>query len=114
MAVPGTQLVQPSRLFGQHDRNAVADRVGELGGARDQLLALAVVFERPLGERADENFEKLRVDARGGTIRAAHGYSGAAPTIARTGVVTATSSRPRSCSWQARFPLTRPGSRRGS
>src|SRR5262249_2135402 len=32
--------LQPPRFLGQHDRNAVADRIGELGGARDQLLLL--------------------------------------------------------------------------
>src|SRR2546423_15524517 len=61
-------LIQLARLFGQHDRNAVADRIGELGGARDQLLLLAVIFERPLGEWAHEDFEQFRIDAAGGTI----------------------------------------------
>src|SRR3954468_246492 len=60
--------IQLACLFGQHDRNAVADRIGELGGARDQLLLLAVVLERPLGERAHEDFEQFRIDARGGTV----------------------------------------------
>src|SRR6185369_12097149 len=60
--------IQPPRFLGQHDRNAVADRIGELGGARDQFLLLAVVFERALGQRAHENFEKLRIDTGGGTF----------------------------------------------
>src|SRR5258708_20722479 len=55
--------IQPPCLLGQHDRDAAADRVGELGGARDQLLLLRIVFERSLGQRADENFQKLRIDA---------------------------------------------------
>src|SRR6187401_2713005 len=61
-------LIQPPRFFGQHDRNAVADRIGELGGAGDQLLLLAVVFEGALGERAHQDFEKLWIDATGGTF----------------------------------------------
>src|SRR5438270_13478316 len=66
--------IQPPRLFGQHDRNAVADRIGELGGARDQLLLLAVVFERALGERADEDFEQLGIDAAGGAVGCHDGF----------------------------------------
>src|SRR5947199_3070909 len=66
--------IQPARLFGQHDRNAVADWISELGGARDQLLLLAVVFERALGERADEDFEQLGIDAAGGTVGCHGGF----------------------------------------
>src|SRR3954452_23680275 len=66
--------IQPPRLFGQHDRNAVADRIGELGGARDQLLLLAVVFKRALGERADQDFEQLGIDAAGGTVGCHDGF----------------------------------------
>src|SRR5262249_30732290 len=60
--------LQRACLFGEHDRNAVADRIGELGGARDQLLSLGVVFERALGERADEDFEQFGIDAAGGPV----------------------------------------------
>src|SRR5438876_7035897 len=60
--------IQPARFFGQHDRDAVADRIGELGGARDQLLLLRIVFERALGQRADQNFQELRIDAAGGAL----------------------------------------------
>src|SRR3954471_15285785 len=92
--------IQPPRLFGQHDRNAVADRIRELGGARDQLLLLAVVFKRALGERAYQDFEKLRIDAGGGTF----GHDGfrltAQASTSRTAI--AASSRRRCCSWQAR------------
>ena len=56
-------LVEPPRFVRQHDRDAVADRVGELGGAADQLLALGVVFERRLGQRADQNLQELRIEA---------------------------------------------------
>src|SRR3974390_2680189 len=31
-------LINLARLFREHDRNAVADRIGELGRARDQFL----------------------------------------------------------------------------
>src|SRR5262249_33367848 len=60
--------IQPARFFRQHDRDAGADRIGELGGARDQLLFLRVVFERALGQRADQNFQELRIDAAGGAL----------------------------------------------
>src|SRR6185369_14311343 len=59
-------LLQPPRFFRQHDRDAVADRIGELGRARDQLLPLRVVFQRALGERTDEDLQQLRIDAAGG------------------------------------------------
>ena len=55
-------------FLGQHDRNAVADRIGELGRARDQLLLGGVVFERALGHGADQDFKQLGIDAAGGTI----------------------------------------------
>src|SRR5262249_27253767 len=60
--------IQPARLFGQHDRDAGANRIGELGGARDQLLLLGIVFERAFGQRADQNFQELRIDAAGGGV----------------------------------------------
>ena len=58
-------LVQRPRLVHQHDRDAVADRIGEPGLLADQLLALAVVAQRPLGQRADQHFQQLGID-RGG------------------------------------------------
>src|SRR5215831_19120830 len=60
--------IQPARFFRQHDRDAGADRIGELGGARDQLLFLRIIFERALGQRADQNFQELRIDAAGGAL----------------------------------------------
>src|SRR5262249_50330916 len=60
--------VEPPRFFRQHDRDAVADRIGELGGTRDQLLLLRVIFQRRLGDRAHQDFEQLRVDAVGGPV----------------------------------------------
>src|SRR6202048_2473566 len=47
------------RLFRQHDRDAVADRIGELGRARDQLLLRGVELERPLGQRTDQDLQQL-------------------------------------------------------
>src|SRR3954451_15314501 len=81
-------------LFREHDRDAVADRVGEFGGARDQFLPCAVEFQRPLGQRTDQDFQKLWIDAAVGALgrgihtvlrivnrRAGKGASGAVPTI---------------------------------
>src|SRR5476649_2137092 len=68
VALPAVTSVQPPRLFGQHDRNAVADRIGELGGARNELLLFGVVFQHALGQRTDQDFQKLRIDAAGGTV----------------------------------------------
>src|SRR6516165_7855983 len=71
---PARRSIQPARFFGQHDRDAVADRIGELGRARDQLLFLRIVFERTLGQRADQNFQELRINAAGGPLgRGSHG-----------------------------------------
>src|SRR6476620_2406409 len=75
--------IQLARLFRQHDRYAVADRIGELGGARDQLLLLAVIFERALGERAHEDFKQFRVDARGRTVGCHDRFRMRLHTIAR-------------------------------
>src|SRR5262249_59010292 len=66
--------IQPARLFGQHDRDAGADRIGELGGARYQLLLLRIIFKRTLGQRADQNFQELRIDAASWALgRSGHG-----------------------------------------
>src|ERR1700686_374990 len=55
------------RLFRQHDRDAVADRIGEFCGTRDQFLPHGVEFKRTLGHRTDQNFQKLWID---GAIKA--------------------------------------------
>src|SRR5580698_4113791 len=60
--------IQPARFLGQHDRDAVADRKSELRRARDQLLLLGIVFKRRLGQRTDQDFQKLGIDAIGGAI----------------------------------------------
>ena len=59
----GAALVELARFVRQHDRDAVADRVSEAGGAADQLLPLGVVVERGLGQRADQDLKQLRIEA---------------------------------------------------
>ena len=68
-------LLQPPRFFFKQDRDAVADREGELRRVADELLLLAVVDQRRLGDRADEDFQKLRVDGP------------AAPCVSRSGIL---------------------------
>src|SRR5215468_3815476 len=66
--------VQLARFLGQHDGDAVTDRISKLGGAGDELLSFGVVFQRALGERAHENFEQFGVHAAGGSVgRSVHG-----------------------------------------
>src|SRR5215472_8497150 len=62
----GGQLVvaQPPCLVDQHDRDAVADRVGEPGLLADQLLGFAVIAQRRLAQRTDQDLEQPRVDFR--------------------------------------------------
>src|SRR5262249_15830874 len=60
--------IDPPRLFGQHDRNAVTDRVSELGRARDQFLLRGVIFKRRFGERTDQDFEQFGINALGRAI----------------------------------------------
>src|ERR1700758_2621428 len=55
-------LVNLARLLRQHDRDAVADRISELGRARDQLLLGRIEFERSLGHGADQDFQELGID----------------------------------------------------
>src|SRR5436309_13285369 len=64
-SLPLMSSIQPPRFLRQHDGYAVPDGIGELGGARDQLLLFRIIFQRTLGERADQNFQELRVDAAG-------------------------------------------------
>src|SRR5262249_49634177 len=67
-------LFQRTRFLRQHDRDAVADRIGQFCRAGNQLLLLRVVFQRALGQRADEDFQKFWVDTAGGSI-GGHGVS---------------------------------------
>src|SRR4029078_1675122 len=84
-----TASIQPPRFLGQHDRDAIADRIGELGGARDQLLLVAVAFQRTLGDGADQHLEQLRIDAAGGAVgrRVGHGALQSTVTLWRRRMV---------------------------
>ena len=57
-------LLQLARLLGQHDRNAVAHRIGQARLAADQLAGLAVILQRSLGQRTDQDFQQPRIDRR--------------------------------------------------
>src|SRR5262249_38847818 len=57
-------VAQPARLVDQHDRDAVADRVGEARLLADQLLSFAVVAQWSLGQRTDEDLQQPRVNFR--------------------------------------------------
>src|SRR5215472_4003483 len=46
-------VAQPTRLVDQHNRDAVADRIGEPRLLANQLLGLAVVAQRRFAQRAD-------------------------------------------------------------
>src|SRR5690606_48047 len=50
----------------QHDRDAVADRERQPGGARHQLLLCRVVMQGGVGHRADQRLEHVAVEAGGG------------------------------------------------
>src|SRR5262245_55169999 len=67
------RLAPGARLFLQHDRNSVADRIGEAGLFGDQLLLDGVVGERDPLLRADQELQELAVDAAGGMVGIAHG-----------------------------------------
>src|SRR5262245_33701934 len=69
------RLAPGPRLLLQHDRNAVADRIGEAGLFRDQLLFLRVISERHPLPRADQQLQELAVDAAGRTVGIAHGFA---------------------------------------
>src|SRR5262249_50625175 len=56
-----------------HDRNAVANRISELGRSRNKFLACRVVFERALRDRTDQNFQKLWINTAGGPVGGGHG-----------------------------------------
>src|SRR6187549_1566630 len=57
-----TSSLDLPRLFRQHDRDAVANGISELGRARDQFLFRRVEFQRTLGQRADQNLQQLWID----------------------------------------------------
>src|SRR6185437_9049000 len=45
----------------QHDRDAVADRIGKSRLFAHKFLPFAVVMQRRLGERADEDFQQFGI-----------------------------------------------------
>ena len=57
-----TNSIDLARLFRQHDRDAVADRISELCRARDQFLPRRVEFQRTLGQRTDQDFQQFWID----------------------------------------------------
>ena len=59
---PTVGSVELPRLFLQHDRDAVADRVGQMRGLRDQLLPMGVIAERAMGHGADQRLQHAAVD----------------------------------------------------
>src|SRR5271166_1618239 len=61
-------LVNLARLFREHDRDAVADRISKLCRARDQLLLRRIEFQRSLGHRADQDFQEFGIDGVFGTF----------------------------------------------
>src|SRR6202043_2880996 len=50
-------VAQGARLVDQHDRDAVADRIGEPGLLANQLPRRAVIAERPLGQWTDQDLQ---------------------------------------------------------
>src|SRR3546814_20760232 len=48
----------------QHDRNAVADREGQLVCLADEFLLFAVMAQRAFAQRADQNFKQAGFHAR--------------------------------------------------
>ena len=50
----------------QEDGNAIAQRIGQTGAARDQLLRFAVIFKGAFGHGADQQFKQFGV--HGGMI----------------------------------------------
>src|SRR5258707_6555495 len=58
-------ITQGARLVDQHDRDAVADRIGEPRLLADQLLRRAVIAQRPLGQWTDQDLQQFRIDVGG-------------------------------------------------
>src|SRR5437764_4502989 len=50
-----------ARLVGPHDRDAVADRIGQAVAPADQFLRFLVIFERSLAQRADQDIKQSGV-----------------------------------------------------
>src|SRR5215469_8203965 len=60
--IPALARLDLAGLVDQHDGDAVADGVGEPGLAADQLLRRRVIFQRALGQRADQDLQQLGID----------------------------------------------------
>src|SRR3546814_14623219 len=75
-------VIEGPRFIGQHDRNAVADRNGEAGLVGNQLLTLAIVATGRFRHRADQNFQKLRIDFSAWFLAASgHSYFPVSPVV---------------------------------
>src|SRR6516162_5948218 len=58
-----SRSIDLARLFRQHDRDAVANRISELCRTRNQLLLGRVELQRALGQRAEQNFQKRWINS---------------------------------------------------
>ena len=55
-------VLQLAGLLGQHDRDAVAHRIGQASLAADQFACFTVIFQRALGQRTDQDLQQPRID----------------------------------------------------
>src|ERR1700733_4211606 len=61
-------LVELARLFRQHDRDAIPDRIGEPRGARNELLPNRIVSELRTRHWANKDLEEASVDFGPGRV----------------------------------------------
>ena len=61
-------LVQGPRLVDQHDRDAVANGIGQPGLITDQFLLFRVVAQGRLGQRTDQDLQQFGIDAGGNAV----------------------------------------------
>src|ERR1700733_13587373 len=61
-------IVELARLFRQHDRHAIPDRIGEPRGPRNELLPNRIVSELRTRHRANKDLEEASVDFRPGRV----------------------------------------------
>jgi hypothetical protein len=57
-------LVQNAGFVGEHDRDAVADRISKAGLAADQFTRGPIIFKRALGNRTNKYLEQARIKRR--------------------------------------------------
>src|SRR3546814_966123 len=62
IAAARASVVQLAGFVDQHDRDAITDRIGKARLAADQFLRLGIVFQRPLGQRTDQDLQQLGID----------------------------------------------------